>query len=108
MSAWLNNTNISLPLLVNTTVIEQPANLDNLTLRYAEHASAYFQSQIGQENPFFLCTVAIATDTVLVQSLVLVMYTTCQWFIVSYHIDPSASCSFHFVMVFILEYMYRI
>ena len=55
MSAWDNVTNISLPLVNGSTVIEQPANLEPLTMQYVQHASAYLESRVGQSDPFFLC-----------------------------------------------------
>ena len=58
MSAWENNTNISLPLVNGTTILEQPANLEPLTMQYVDHASAYFESRVGQDNTFFLCMFA--------------------------------------------------
>ena len=58
MSAWDNVTNISLPLVNGTTVIEQPVNLEPLTMQYVDHATAYLNSRAGQEEPFFLCMFA--------------------------------------------------
>ena len=55
MSAWENNTNITLPLVNGTTVIEQPANLENLTMRYVDAARNYIASNADSDDPFFLC-----------------------------------------------------
>ena len=60
LSAWENKTgiNISLPLVNGTTILEQPANLEPLTMQYVDHATAYLNSRAGQEDPFFLCMFA--------------------------------------------------
>ena len=52
-SAWTSMHNgVPLPLLHNTTVIEQPANLGTLTQRYADFSSDFIQR--NKDNKFVL------------------------------------------------------
>ncbi len=42
------------PLMVNNTVIEQPAKIDTLTQRYTQQAISFIRSAAAGPNPFFL------------------------------------------------------
>lgn len=53
-SYWDNNTQTPLPLLENTTIIEQPVNLATLSPRYIAKATAFMQSAAARNAPFFL------------------------------------------------------
>eukprot|EP00928_Gymnodinium_smaydae_P032160 TRINITY_DN23365_c0_g1_i1.p1 TRINITY_DN23365_c0_g1~~TRINITY_DN23365_c0_g1_i1.p1 ORF type:complete len:561 (-),score=106.83 TRINITY_DN23365_c0_g1_i1:132-1814(-) len=55
-SAWMPDAKrVSvLPLIHNTSVIEQPVNLDTLDARYAEKAVSFIHAQAAAKTPFFL------------------------------------------------------
>ncbi|XP_053563672.1 arylsulfatase G [Bombina bombina] len=47
-------TDIALPLMENTVIMEQPVNLSVLPLRYAQKAAQFIKSARGHGRPFFL------------------------------------------------------
>merc|ERR1712232_62127 len=54
-SAWDNSSTVTvLPLVHNTTVIEQPVNLNTLDERYAAKAVEFIQHTAKQQTPFLL------------------------------------------------------
>jgi hypothetical protein len=55
-SAWLLDNDIPLPLMNYTKIVEQPADLNQLTDLYVNNAKAFMADAVQTDNPFFLCT----------------------------------------------------
>lgn len=54
-SAWLEEAAfVPLPLMQNSTVIEQPANLNTLEDKYVQRAVSFIQEKAAQNKPFLL------------------------------------------------------
>ncbi|XP_068007251.1 arylsulfatase G isoform X1 [Melanerpes formicivorus] len=47
-------TEVALPLLENTTIIQQPANLSSLAMHYAQQAAGFIRRASDSGRPFFL------------------------------------------------------
>jgi arylsulfatase A len=53
-ATWYSKLQVALPLIHNTTVIEQPVNLNTLEQRYVQKASEFIHASANAKKPFLV------------------------------------------------------